>query len=147
MQNELLFKEKQLEDNILFLVNKNELITNIIEKLISLKTNVLSKNINFINEIISDLQSGVTNHIWKEFELRFKQMHSGFYNNLNIHFPNLTANEKKLCAFLKLNMTSKEISSISKQSVKSIEAARTRLRKKLNLTDSDTNLVNFLNNF
>lgn len=147
MQNELQFKEKQLEDNIIFLVNKNELITNIIEKLILLKTNIKSENKDFIDDIISDLQSGVTDHIWKEFELRFKQIHSGFYNNLNIHFPNLTANEKKLCAFLKLNMSSKEISSISKQSIKSIEAARTRLRKKINLTDSDKNLVEFLNNF
>ncbi len=147
MQDELLFKEKQLEDNILFLVNKNELITNIIENLISLKSNIKSENKNFIDDIISDLRSGVTNHIWKEFELGFKQIHSGFYGNLNTHFPELSANEKKLCAFLKLNMTSKEISSISKQSTKSVEAARTRLRKKLNLTDRDINLVEFLNNF
>lgn len=147
MQNELLFKEKQLEDNILFLVSKNELITNIIEKLIALKSSLQVKNKDFIDEIISDLQSGVTDHIWKEFELRFQQIHSGFYNNLNTLFPNLSANEKKLCAFLRLNMTSKEISSISKQSIKSIEAARTRLRKKLKLTDSDINLVEFLNNF
>lgn len=147
MQDELLFKEKQLEDNILFLVSKNELITTIIEKLISLKSSLQSANKSFIDEIISDLQSGVTDHIWKEFELRFNQIHSDFYNNLNLQFPNLTANEKKLCAFLKLNMTSKEISSISKQSIKSIEAARTRLRKKLNITESEINLIEFLNNF
>ena len=147
MQHELLFKEKQLEDNILFLVSKNELITNIIEKLVTLKSSLQQINKNFIDEIISDLKSGVTDHIWNEFELRFNQIHSGFYNNLNIHFPNLSANEKKLCAFLKLNMTTKEISAISKQSTKSIEGARTRLRKKLKLTETDINLTEFLSNF
>ncbi len=147
MQHELLFKEKQLEDNILFLVSKNELITNIIEKLVTLKSSLQQINKNFIDEIISDLKSGVTDHIWNEFELRFNQIHSGFYNNLNIHFPNLSANEKKLCAFLKLNMTTKEISAISKQSTKSIEGARTRLRKKLKLTETDLNLTEFLSNF
>lgn len=147
MQDELLFKEKQLEDNIIFLVNKNELITDIIEKLVSLKTKLQTENIALINDIISELQSGVTDHIWEEFEVRFNQIHNDFYDNLNIHYPNLTANEKKLCAFLKLNMTSREISAISKQSIKSIESARTRLRKKLRITDSHTNLVIFLNNF
>jgi len=123
------------------------LITNIVEKLVTLKSSLQEKNKNFIDEIISDLKSGTTDHIWNEFELRFNQIHSKFYHNLNIHFPTLSANEKKLCAFLKLNMTTKEISAISKQSKKSIEGARTRLRKKLKLTESDINLNEFLSNF
>jgi tetratricopeptide (TPR) repeat protein len=147
LMGDIAFKEKQLEDNIKFLIHKNDFITNVIENLISLKSKIKSENISFIDEIIADLKSGVTDHIWKDFEYRFKEIHNDFYNNLNSLFPNLTANEKKLCAFLKLDMTTKEISAISKQSVKSIEAARTRLRKKLNLTESDINLSEFLSKF
>jgi len=144
---DIAFKEKQLEDNIKFLIHKNDFITSVIENLISLKSKIKSENISFIDEIIANLKSGVTDHIWKDFEYRFKEIHNDFYNNLNSLFPNLTANEKKLCAFLKLDMSTKEISAISKQSVKSIEAARTRLRKKLQLTESDTNLSEFLSKF
>lgn len=147
MQDDLNFKEKELEDNLRFLIQKNEFITEIIERLFSLKANIQHENIAFVDEIIADLKSGVTDHIWKDFEMRFHQIQNNFYNNLNIHFPNLTANEKRLCAFLKLNMSTKEISAISKLSIKSIEAARTRLRKKLNLTESDRNLAEYLSNF
>ncbi|MCD4747537.1 MAG: hypothetical protein K8R58_14675, partial [Bacteroidales bacterium] len=62
----------------------------------------------------------------------------------NNKFPDLTANEKKLCAFLRLNMTTKDISAITHQTSNSIEVARTRLRKKLNLSNKDINLVTFI---
>ncbi len=74
-------------------------------------------------------------------------MHTDFYKKLNEQFPNLSANEKKLCAFLKLNMSTKDIGSITYQSVKSISVARSRLRKKLNIESEDVNLANYLANF
>jgi len=82
--------------------------------------------------------------IWEEFEMRFHNVHNDFYDKLNAVFPGLSINEKRLCSFLRLNMTTKEISSITGQTPKSIEMARTRLRKKLNLTNSETSLTDFL---
>ena len=67
-----------------------------------------------------------------------------FYKALNKKFPDLTNNERKLCAFLRLNMSTKEISAITFQSVHSITIARSRLRKKLNITHSDISLTDFL---
>jgi DNA-binding CsgD family transcriptional regulator len=58
--------------------------------------------------------------------------------------PNLTLNEKRLCAFLRLDMTSKEISAITGQSVRAIEQARIRLRKQLGLTNQQVSLSAFL---
>ena len=78
-----------------------------------------------------------------DFELRFKEVNAGFYESLNQMYPDLTPNEVRLCAFLKLNMSTKEISSITHQSVKSINMARFRLRKKLDI-DRDENLISFL---
>ena len=82
--------------------------------------------------------------IWEEFEVRFAKTHGDFYDRLVKAFPDITLNERRLCAFLKLDMTTKEISTITGQSVRAIEIARTRLRKKLNLNQSDTSLFEFL---
>ena len=84
------------------------------------------------------------NDVWTEFETYFTKVHPDFYKKLSQQFPDLTPNEKKLCAFLKLNLSTKEISAITYQSVNSIMVSRTRLRKKLNIQGEETNLTNFL---
>ena len=84
------------------------------------------------------------NDVWTEFETYFTKVHPDFYTKLSQQFPDLTPNEKKLCAFLKLNLSTKEISAITYQSVNSIMVSRTRLRKKLNIQGEETNLTNFL---
>jgi DNA-binding CsgD family transcriptional regulator len=71
-------------------------------------------------------------------------VHADFYKNLNQINPDLTPNERRLCAFLKLNMSTKDISAITGQTPHSIKIARARLRKKFNLTNSDTSLLAFL---
>jgi tetratricopeptide (TPR) repeat protein/DNA-binding CsgD family transcriptional regulator len=81
---------------------------------------------------------------WEEFEYRFQQLHSGFYDRLNQQFPDLTINERRLCAFLMLDMTTKEISDITGQSVRAVNMARIRLRNKLGLTHTDKDLFAFL---
>ncbi len=81
---------------------------------------------------------------WEEFEYRFQHLHSGFYDRLNQRFPGLTINERRLCAFLKLDMTTKEISDITGQSVRAIHMARIRLRNKLGLTHTEKELFDFL---
>jgi DNA-binding CsgD family transcriptional regulator len=81
--------------------------------------------------------------MWDEFEIRFKEVHKDFYNELHKAHPDLTLNEVKICAFLRLNMSTKEISAITHQSVKSINMARFRLRKKLHI-DRDENLIAYL---
>ncbi len=96
-----------------------------------------------IHKIITELQGYVDQDTWAEFEIRFQQVHNDFYTKVNDMHPDLTANEKKLCAFLRLNMTTKEISAITYQTVNSITVARARLRKKLNL-ESEENLIAFL---
>lgn len=81
---------------------------------------------------------------WEEFEFRFQQIHSGFYDRLTKACPELSLNERRLCAFLKLDMTTKEISDITGQSIRAVNMARTRMRKKLELTNTDTGLYEFL---
>ncbi|NCA85882.1 MAG: tetratricopeptide repeat protein [Clostridia bacterium] len=143
LQEELEFRNKELATNVMYMIRKNELITRIFEKLIQSKLLFKKENQKIIEEIIHDLQSSTDDDVWTEFEVRFQQVHNDFYTKLNERFPNLSANEKKLCAFLRLNMSTKEISAITYQSPNSIVVARSRLRKKLGI-DTDESLVSFL---
>jgi DNA-binding CsgD family transcriptional regulator len=97
----------------------------------------------WMQEILREMKSNIDNTVWNEFEVRFQQVHQEFYQKLMQKYPDLTPNEIKICAFLKLNMTSKDISAITFQSVKSLEVARHRLRKKMGI-DRDDNLVSVL---
>jgi tetratricopeptide (TPR) repeat protein len=144
LKNDLAAKDKQLATNIMFLLNKNELMLNISEKLQEIKQNLGEDSQLALQKVMADLQSNVQPELWKEFECRFQQVHEQFYKTLNERFPELTPSERRLCAFLKLNMTTKEISAMTHQNAKSIDVARTRLRKKLNLTGTDQNLITFL---
>ena len=94
-----------------------------------------------------DLRTKGTNTQWEEFYGYFSQVYSQFYEKLEKEFPNLTLNEKRLCALLKLNMTTKDMAAITNLNVKSIEVARTRLRKTLNLTNSNLTLQEFFSQF
>lgn len=144
LKNDLAAKNKELATSIMHLLNKNELILHISEKLLEIKQNLGEDSQAALQKVVLDLQSNVQPELWKEFECRFQQVHEQFYKTLNERFPDLTPSERRLCAFLKLNMTTKEISAMTHQNAKSIDVARTRLRKKLNLTGTDQNLISFL---
>jgi tetratricopeptide (TPR) repeat protein len=144
LKEELEFKNRELATNVMYLLKKNELITGISERLIKSKLDFKPENQKIIQEIINELKSNQDKDIWAEFETHFMQVHTDFYDRLNQLFPNLSSNEKKLCAFLRLNMSTKDISAITYQSVNSITVARSRLRKKLNIQGEEVHLLNFL---
>ena len=145
LEEQLEHKNKEFIMHMMSLMKKNEIIETIGKKLYHVeKEAVKDETKNALNKIAGELQKSTDSEIWEEFELRFKQVHSGFYSALHKHHPNLTPNEQKLCAFLHLNMSTKEISELTGQSVSTLETARYRLRKKLNISDPKTNLVSFL---
>lgn len=147
LKSEIEFRDRELATNVMYLVKKNELINYISEKLLSAKSVFKPERQESIQEIIIELQSSIDTDIWKTYEDRFKAVHKGFYNKLNTLFPHLTENDRKLCALLKLNMTTKDIAAITHQNPNSIDVARTRLRKKLNISNQDISLVKFLEDF
>jgi tetratricopeptide (TPR) repeat protein/DNA-binding CsgD family transcriptional regulator len=141
LRMELDFRNKELSTHVLYLLRKNEFISSIINKLLSLKKSRDNpENDQWIQDILREMQSNLDNTVWSEFEMRFQQVHQDFYQKLLEKYPDLTPNEIKICAFLKLNMTTKDISAITFQSVKSIQVARNRLRKRMGIT-RDENLV------
>ncbi len=139
-------KNRELTTNVMFLVKKNEMITYISEKLLGAKTEFKPSIRKAVDEILIDLRSNLDVNIWQTFEERFRDVHRDFYRNLDGQFPNLSENDRKLCAFIRLNMNTKEIAAITHQNPNSIEVARTRLRKKLNISNTEISLNNFLAN-
>lgn len=103
---------------------------------------------NELRHIIRRLQksTGADSH-WAEVEKTLASSNDAFFENLLKEYPNLTKNERKLCTLIHMNLSTKEISNITHQSVGSINVARSRLRQKFGLTDSETSLIAFLDKF
>jgi len=137
-------KDRELTANALFLLKRNELIGHIAERLLKAKPTFRQENQQVIQEIVRDLQASHDEHNWKEFEAHFTRVHATFYHTLQERFPALTPNERKLCAFLRLNMSTKDISAITQQTVNSITVARSRLRKKFGIEGDEVKLIDFL---
>ncbi len=144
LMKEIDFKNRELATNVMYLVKKNELINFISEKLLKAKSNFKKERQTLVQEIILELQSNIDMNIWKTFEERFVAVHQNFFDKLNKKFPHLTENDRKLCALLRLNMSTKDIAAITHQNPNSIEVARTRLRKKLNISNMEVGLVSYL---
>lgn len=142
LSTELDVKKRELTSKMMFLNQKNELIGRIIEQLKEMQDSpdIPSKEINtLVNELRNDSQQSN----WKEFETQFVQVHPDFYKRLYQTHSSLTAYEQRLCAFLRMNLNTKEIASITSRSAKSIEVTRSRIRHKLQLSRKD-NLSSFL---
>ena len=146
LEEEIDFKNRELTTNVMYLVKKNELINFISDKLIKAQSKYKKENQKQIQKLIFELQSNIDSNVWKNFEDRFHDVHHDFYNKIHEKFPHLTENDRKLCAFLKLNMSTKDIAAITHQNPNSIEVARTRLRKKLKISNTDISLVSFISN-
>jgi tetratricopeptide (TPR) repeat protein len=147
LEHQIELKNKEFATNVMYLIRKNELINSVAKKLMVLKDEVRQELKTPVQRIIFELQSEVDNEVWQEFEYRFMQVHQEFYSKLRREHPDLTPSEERICAFLKLNMSSKEIAAITHQNVKSIEVVRARIRKKCNLTNTDANLVAYFADF
>jgi hypothetical protein len=144
MRSELELKDKQLATQLMYAIKKNEMIGGLVHKLREDSGQLRQENPELVRRLINDLSQTGNDHVWEDFEMRFQHVHTGFYDKLLQVCPDLTVNERRLCAFLRLDMTTKEISGITGQSVKAISQARIRLRHKLNLTHSETELFEYL---
>jgi len=119
----------------------------------------LSKNLNELSKSIPDdkvsclkliakctgqLKQHLNNGIWEEFKLRFADIHTDFYDKLIRQYPALSESDLRLCAFIKLKMSTKEIADVINHPVNSVKVSRNRLRSKLQIEDSSESLLYFL---
>ena len=132
-------KNKELTSSALHVIEKEELLTETKNELLKQRSN---PNPEDINRVIKSIDLS-TNRSWKEFELRFLQVNKDFYNILREQFPMLSQNDHKICALIKLNFSSKDMSNLLGISVESVHTTRYRLRKKMGL-DRKINLEDYI---
>lgn len=145
LQTELANKGRELTNSAMNIVYKNELMQKIREELIALRDEngkkLSADNLKKIQKVIDE--GKVDERDWNLFETSFNDTHESFFKKLKVGHPDLVPNDLKLCAFLRMNMNSKEIASLLNITLRGVEIRRYRLRKKLNL-GHDQNLVEFL---
>ena len=134
-------KNRELATTTMHLINKNEFMLSLKETLKDLSKNG-SKDA--MKKIIRDIDRNLSeDEGWEQFTRHFDQVHGDFLKNLKSEHPTLTPQEIKLCAYLRMNMSSKEIANLLNISVRGVEISRYRLRKKLGL-NRETNLVDYM---
>lgn len=145
LSQELELKNRKLANAATNIIYKNELFDNLHQELLNLKDKngkaLSNEQLQKINKLINNAKSD--DRDWDLFEKSFNESHENFFKKLKVNYPTLSPNDLKLCAYLRLNMTSKDIASLINISIRGVEIRRYRLRKKFNLA-TDKNLNEFL---
>lgn len=145
LETDISFKNRELLTMTVNLVQRGEVLTKIREIISSLikkdadgeSTPAFRNLLKLIREVEK------SNEDWDQFAIHFNNVNFDFFDHLKQAYPDLTPNDLKLCAYLRMNLSSKEIAQLLNITLKAVEIARYRLRKKLQLLP-DTNLTDFL---
>jgi ligand-binding sensor domain-containing protein/DNA-binding CsgD family transcriptional regulator len=148
LEAEINFKNSEMASSAMHLVKKGELLSKIKTEL-----NHVMKGLDN-PQAAADLKKMIRtlsdddnmDKEWENFAKHFDKVHSDFVVELKEKHPTITPNELKLCAYLRMNLSTKEIAQLMNISVRGVEISRYRLRKKLQIP-SETNLFNYLINF
>ena len=146
LANELDLKSNELLLTIRYMIQKDEILAKIKEQINLIKENTSKypvKSLKYMIKIIDDGLELQTEE-WKHAINNLQLAEQGFFKSLKLKYPNLTPNDLKLCSYLKMNFSTKEIAKLFKISTRAIEISRYRLRKKMNL-GHEVNLTEYLN--
>lgn len=143
LENEIQLKTRELADTSMHLVERSEALLKVKEELQKLYKNTnenhdIKKTLHLLHDIEKN------NDNWEKFASHFDEVNNNFLKKMKLKFPGLTNNDLKLCTYLQLNLSSKEIAQLMNITLRGVEINRYRLRKKLNIT-SKQSLNAFLN--
>lgn len=145
LKNEVKLKSKQLANTAMSLVKKNETLTELKKELVEHKNGF--DNYYSYKKLLKKVDNSIAHKDeWEIFEYNFNQVHEEFFNQLKKLFPDLTHKDLKICAYIKMNLSSKEIAPLLNISIRGVETHRYRLKRKLNL-DNNNSLASFLRDF
>ncbi len=132
---------RELTQNMLL---QTQLLSNLQEAVgnLNIENEKLKADMQPVSEMVA--QSLLNEKGWEAFQMRFEQTYPGFLQSLKANFPDISYVDQRLCALLKLNLSTKEISNLQGISVESVNKQRNRLRKKLNM-DAGSDFLVFFN--
>ncbi|WP_343745040.1 triple tyrosine motif-containing protein [Chitinophaga sp.] len=143
LAQEILLKKKELANTSMHLMEKADTLTKIKEKVSRLTQETSNDHdIKSITDLIRDTEK--INANWEAFAAHFDELNDGFLNKLKKQYPQLTNTDLKMCTYIKLNLTTKEVSQLLNITVRGVEVSRYRIRKKIGL-QTEQSLSNFLN--
>ncbi len=145
LEADLTFKSKELAGSTMSIIKKNEILAEIKKELTEQKEKLAAQYPNkYYEKLMKMIDSNLSSEDdWLVFQSNFDRIHENFFRSLKSHYPDLTSTDLKFCAYLRLNLNTKEIANLMNISVKGVEVGRYRLRKKLGLA-SDMSLVDFM---
>lgn len=144
LQRELDFKQQELLSYTLSMTQKNQMLQELNDEVEGLVNNGHGPEVRKIRNSINAAMGSEEN--WEEFRLRFEQIHHSFFENLKRDFPQLSPNDLRLSAFVKLNLSSKQVASLLNIAPSSVDMSKYRLKKKLGL-GKDDNISDIINKY
>lgn len=134
LENDVNYKQRELASLALNITSKNEILDQIKTQVKLVSSGMNDEGRVALSQIIKLIDNNIRlDNDWEKFEFYFDQVHSNFLKQLRETYPDLTSSQLKLCAYLKMNLSSKEIAILMNVSVAAVEKSRYRLRKKFNL--------------
>ncbi len=143
IEEQLIGVTKEAEARIFLVLKYNELLTNSLDLLKDIPNCECCKCANQIENVISTISTGIYNHNWENLVVSFDRLYPTFFKRLNETYPFLSKNETRLCAFIKLKISTKEICALTMQEYRAVEMSRHRLRKKMGIA-RDKQIFDFL---
>ena len=145
LENELDYKSYELMLTMRYLIRKTEILKELQLQIDSLKKDSSKYPVKFVREMERIIRNGLDSQTeeWKNVMSNLKLSQEGFFRRLKENYPDLTPNDLRLCSYLRMNFTTKEIAHLLNISGRAVEIGRYRLRLKLHL-DHHTNLTEFL---
>jgi len=147
LQDEISFKSQELANSTMLVIKKNEFLLDL-KRVLKTQKNQLESRFpdKYYFDLVKKIDDNIASHDdWKTFETNFERAHEEFIKKLKAGYPKLTPSDLRLCAYLRMNLSSKEIAPLLGISVRGLENHRYRLRKKMGL-DVDINLNEFMMN-
>ena len=143
-QEKINFHNRQLSSSAFLIISKNDSLQNI-KKKVDLIIQHKPKKIREFRKVIREIDNNLepSNH-WEIFKKHFNQVHQGFFDRLKSTHTNLTQNDIRFCAYLKINLGSNEMSQLLNIQTNSVKKIKIRLKKKLNLLQ-EINLGKYIN--
>jgi DNA-binding CsgD family transcriptional regulator len=147
LESEINFKNSELASSAMHLVKKGELLSKIKGELAHIMKGMENqKTASELKKMIKTVsEDDNVDKEWDNFAKHFDKVHSDFVVELKEKHPSITPNELKLSAYLRMNLSTKEIAQLMNISTRGVEISRYRLRKKLQIS-TETSLFDYLIN-
>lgn len=142
-KEEMVILSQALTSKALHLASGAEKKAAFAEKLAALVPFINEEGQNVLQNLADEFIKPIEDNLWEEFEKYFEKMHPAFLAKLTVRFPDMTPNDRKICAMVRLDLSTKEIALMLNRSIRTIESAKYQIRKKLGIAD-DQNLTSFL---